>query len=118
MKEMTTLLVAKVTQADHTPGEATSGQWRHTHRKIKSQNKDTPSVFGQGHGVADRLPDQRHQPCPPDPGPQRGNDLKDEVKGVGGSSGTKQDKQSPCRATDLRFFVEVQPLTIEKKTNS
>lgn len=38
--------------------------------------------------------------------------MKDEVKGVGG---TKRDKQSPCRATDLRFFVKVQPLTIGGK---
>lgn len=111
VKEMTTLLVAKVTQADHTPGEGTSGQWRHTHIKIKSQNKDTPSVFGQCQGVADRLLDQRPQPCPRDPGPQRGTKVKDEVKGVG----TKRDKQSPCRATDLRFFVKVQLLTIGEK---
>lgn len=67
VKEMTTLLVAKVTQADHAPGEGTSGQWRHTHIKIKSQNKDTPGVLGRGHSVADRLPDQRPQPCPPRP---------------------------------------------------
>lgn len=47
VKEMTTLLVAKVTQADGRDIRSVETH-THTHIEIKSQNKDTPSVFGQG----------------------------------------------------------------------